>query len=103
LSLQYAYGQKSDNPQGLVTISDPFQNTLLYGLRWPIRDDLTFSFSGLWAHSIGASFNRISLEKSLAEHWTLEAMADQIHGPPDSLLGIWARQSRIGVAGLYRF
>lgn len=103
ISLQYSYAKILDPPTGVLNITDPFQNAILYGMRFPIREDFILYFMGLWSHQIGATYNRLRLDKKLADAVTLELGLDLIRGPSDNLLGIWAAESR-GSLGLgYQF
>ena len=103
LSLQYAYAQTLDSPSGVLTITDPFKNAILYGARFPIGDNWLIYYGGLWSHLIGASYNRIRIERKLGESFTLDFGGDILRGPADNLLGIWAAQSRASAGLLFHF
>ncbi len=103
LSLQYAYGQTLESPSGVLTITDPFKNAILYGVRLPIHDDLTLYYGGSWSHLIGATYNRIRFDKKLNDVFTIEFGGDLIRGPSDNLLGVWSAQSRASLGLMYQF
>ncbi len=103
LSLQYAYGQTLESPSGVLTITDPFKNAFLYGMRYPISDELTMYFGGSWSHLIGATYHRIRFDKKLSDAFTLELGGDLIRGPPENLLGVWSAQSRANLGLAYQF
>ena len=102
-SLGYSYGRSPDLPSGPLTIQDPFQASLLYGMRLPIGDNLLLLYSGLWEHRHSASFNRLRAERKISEHFTLDFSIDQIKGPANSLFGFWTNQSRASVGLLFQF
>ncbi len=102
-SLQYAYAKILDSPTGVLNITDPFQNAILYGMRFPVREDFVLYYMGIWSHQIGATYNRLKLEKKLAEAVTLELGFDLIRGPSDNLLGIWSDECRASLGLLYQF
>ncbi len=103
VSLGYAYAQTLDPPSGVLTITDPFQNAILYGTRFPMGDKWIMYYGGLWSHRIGATYNRIRFERKLGESFTLDFGGDILRGPPDNLLGIWAAQSRASFGIQYHF
>ncbi len=102
-SLQYAYGAKPETPPGPLSIQDPFQSTLLYGARIPVSETLLFSYAGLWEHVHGTTYQRLHGEKKIGEHWVVDAGADLISGPPDSLMGLWADEQRISLGAQFQF
>ena len=101
LSLQYAFGQTLESPSGVLTITDPFKNAILYGVRYPIRESLTLYYGGCWSHLINATYNRFRIEKKINDSFSFDVGADLIRGPPENLLGVWSAQSRANIGLTY--
>ena len=101
-SLQGAYGNRPDSG-GTASAADLFQRAVLYGVRWPWSDTVTITYFGFVDTRNQASLNRLSWQKKITDPSTVEFYIDRINGPDDSLLGIWADQSRASLAYIYQF
>ena len=101
-SLQGAYGNRPDS-SGAASAADLFQRAILYGVRWPWSDTLLISYAGFVDTRTQASLNHLSFQKKITDPSTVEFSVDRINGPDDTLLGIWADQSRASLAYIYQF
>jgi hypothetical protein len=103
ISLQYAFGRSLQTQAGVLALSDPFANAVVYGFRWPIGESLVLSYSGIWSHEVGASYNKVEASKKIAEHWEVQGSFDRLRGRYDNPFGIWADQDRVSVGANFLF
>ncbi len=93
LSLQYAAGVMPNYPSSFLNLSDPFQSSLIWGLRYPLSDNLLLVYSGLNDFQFHSYYDELSLEDSIGDHLSVSLAAEVLGGPPDSLFGLWKNQS----------
>ncbi len=103
LSLQYARGVMPSPPQSILNLSDPFQNAVLWGMYYPLSDNVLLKYSGLNDFQFHSYYDNLTLQDTLGEHWSLSLAAEVIGGPANSLFGVWHNQSRGYVTAAYGF
>lgn len=103
-SLLYSHELQADSTdQGVIANPDPYQRALLFGMRWPWREDLIL-FAGVLKDTRNDSFiTRWNLQKKLGDHLSLEGNVDWNQGSADTLFGIWQDQSRATFSTTYQF
>ena len=102
-SLQYAAGVMPSYPESFLNLSDPFQNALTWGIRYPLSDNLLLVYSGLNDFQYHSYYDSLKLEDSIGEHLAVSLVAELIGGAPDSLFGMWQNQSCGYLTATYGF
>lgn len=102
-SLIYSYENHSNQSLSILASPDPFEDSIMSGLRWPINDYWLLSWMGLWDTKYGSQLERLTVQRKLGDHWSTEVSGDWYHGADDTLLGLWQEQSRGRVAGIFSF
>lgn len=103
ISAQYTFENRAPANEGLLIMPDPFERSLLLGIRLPFSDELVLFVGGLVDVRYDSSVARINLQKKLTGRWSVDTTAEWIRGSSDTLLGQWKDKSRLMIAGVFRF
>ncbi len=84
------------NPRGgsLVSIQDVFDKSVLMGLRIQPADTWTILFAAIQSTHDSSSFASVEVTKAFENGWGINAGAQSLQGPKNSLLGVLSKNDR---------
>lgn len=87
------------SPRGgsLVSIQDVFDQSVLLGLRIQPADSWTIMIAGIQSTHDSSSFASLEVTKTFEGGWAIQAGAQSIEGPKNSLLGVLSKNDRATV------
>jgi hypothetical protein len=88
---------------GLVSMRDLFDKSVMLGFRWAASDALTLQLSGLQSTKDGSGFYSGGLDYTFAEAWTAKASVEVVEGPPRAVLGIFTDNDRASLGVVRAF
>lgn len=93
--------QKRQDESQISFLRSVMEEAWTLGLRIPWGDETTFLIGGIYDQVGRSSVYRGAVTHRLSNSWSIEAGAQYLHGPTDTLLGIYHRYDSYQLKALY--
>jgi hypothetical protein len=87
----------------LISFQDIFDRALLLGMRWPVGEKWLAFFSGLHSFRDESTLAQFELTRRWNDKVSSKLFVQTLSGPPESLLGNFADNDRVGLDLTYSF
>lgn len=98
--LQFVNSRRKDDGN-LSLLSSLTEKSLMFGWRWPVTDELTWNAAFFQEQKKFSSFIHSDLTWSISDSWKQTFSVDVLSGSPESTLGTYDKNDRVGTTLSY--